>query len=246
MVMLKEEIRNAQGERLDYAFHAGDHPSSRIVVLGHGVTGNKDRPLLLALTQSLNAAGLSVLGFSFSGNGDSEGRFVDSCISKEVEDLGCVLDALGATSVTYIGHSMGAAVGVLRAATDRRIDQLISLAGMVDTAAFALREFGDVTPDEGLMWDKPECPLSSTYMNDLAGIGTVLPQAETLSIPWLLLHGTADDVVPLEDSLRAQAVAGEKVTLATLPGADHVFDGEATQIMCQRVIEWLIGQPSSV
>ena len=73
---------------------------------------------------------------------------MDSCITKEVEDLGSVLDVLGRQPITYMGHSMGAAVGVLRAAMDPRIGALVSLAGMVDTAGFASREFGDQIPDQ--------------------------------------------------------------------------------------------------
>jgi pimeloyl-ACP methyl ester carboxylesterase len=85
---------------------------------------------------------------------------VDSNISKEVEDLGAVLDKLSSSKIGYIGHSMGGAVGVLRAALDPRINFLVSLAGMVHTKAFAEREFGTVTPGQGFMWDDSNCPLS--------------------------------------------------------------------------------------
>ena len=93
--------------------------------------------------------GIRALRFSFSGNGASEGRFIDSTISKEVDDLCVVLDRLKDYAICYVGHSMGGAVGVLRASEDSRIQLLVSLAGMVHTKAFAQREFGDVTPDEG-------------------------------------------------------------------------------------------------
>ena len=171
------EIRNRHGEQLDYTFHEGEEGSKNIVVIGHGVTGNKDRPFVVALGEGLAAAGIPALRFSFSGNGTSEGNFTDSTISKEVEDLGAVLDHLKGYAVCYVGHSMGGAVGVLRASEDDRIQLLISLAGMVHTKAFAQREFGDVTPDEGFMWDEPDCPLSQAYMDDLTQINTVVDLA---------------------------------------------------------------------
>ena len=94
-----------------------------IVVLGHGVTGNKDRPFIVALAEGLAAAGIPALRFSFSGNGASEGRFTDSTISKEVDDLDAVLDAFErAIRSAMWGHSMGGAVGVLRASGDSRIE----------------------------------------------------------------------------------------------------------------------------
>ena len=182
------EIRNAQGERLDYTLHEGR--GDGLVVIGHGVTGNKDRPFLAALAEGLSAAGLHALRFSFAGNGGSEGRFAECTISREVDDLGSVLDAAGARPLCYVGHSMGAAVGVLRAAADRRIDWLVSLAGMVHTRAFAEREFGDVTPDEGCMWDEPGCPLSGEYMRDMAAIDSVADEGAAVDVSWLLVHGT--------------------------------------------------------
>ncbi|MEP7153490.1 MAG: alpha/beta hydrolase, partial [Nitrospira sp.] len=79
-------IRNMEGEKIDYTFHRGDEGRKVIVVLGHGVTGNKDRPFIVALAEALSHDGIPTLRMSFSGNGDSEGRFEDSTISKEVED----------------------------------------------------------------------------------------------------------------------------------------------------------------
>ena len=233
------EIKNRHGEQLDYAFHEGEKGSKNIVVLGHGVTGNKDRPFVVALGEGLAAANISALRFSFSGNGTSEGKFTDSTISKEVDDLGAVLDHLKEYTVCYVGHSMGGAVGVLRASEDKRIQLLISLAGMVHTKAFAQREFGDVTPDEGFMWDEPDCPLSQAYMDDLTQINTVVDLSPQITIPWLLVHGNEDDIVPIEDSHDILAKANSQTQLITLEGANHVFSDEYTPVMVEKVIAWI-------
>jgi len=233
-------IRNPLGEKLDYTFHpgTGDH----IVVLGHGVTGNKDRPFVVALAEGLAKAGIPALRFSFAGNGASEGRFVDANISKEVGDLGAVLEALAGKAIAYVGHSMGGAVGVLRASQDSRIRFLISLAGMVHTADFARREFGMVKPGEGFMWDNEDCPLSQAYMDDLGKIGSVVDRAPLIRVPWLLIHGSEDDVVPLQDSRDIYARANDPKELFEIPGASHVFAGEATLPMVEKVVGWVKGQ----
>ena len=233
------EIKNRYGEQLDYTLHKGEKGSKNIVVLGHGVTGNKDRPFVVALGEGLAAAGIPALRFSFSGNGESEGKFTDSTISKEVEDLGAVLDHLKEYTVCYVGHSMGGAVGVLRASKDNRIRLLVSLAGMVHTKAFAQREFGDVTPDEGFMWDEPDCPLSQVYMDDLTQIYTVVDLSPKITVPWLLVHGDEDDVVPIEDSHDILAKANNRAQLVTIEGANHVFSDEYTPVMVEKVIAWI-------
>ena len=239
------EIRNRHGEKLDYTFHEGETETKNIVVLGHGVTGNKDRPFVVALGEGLAAAGIPALRFSFSGNGESGGKFTDSTISKEVEDLGAVLDHLEEYAVCYVGHSMGGAVGVLRASEDERIQRLVSLAGMVHTKAFAQREFGDVTPDEGFMWDEPDCPLSQAYMDDLAQINTVVDLAAQITVPWLLVHGDEDDVVPIGDSHDILAKASSQAQLVTIEGANHVFSDEYTSVMVEKVIAWIKTQLAS-
>ena len=232
-------IRNSSGEALDYTFHSGTEGSRHIAVLGHGVTGNKDRPFVIALAEGLAAAGIHALRFSFAGNGASEGRFADATISKEVGDLGAVLSALDGYSICYIGHSMGGAVGVL--SRDERIRLLVSLAGMVHTRAFAEREFGDVVPDEGCMWDEPDCPLSRAYMDDMAQIDTVVECGTEIAMPWLLVHGSEDDVVPIADSHDILARASGNAELVVIDGADHVF-GEHAQVMVEKVVGWVQGQ----
>jgi pimeloyl-ACP methyl ester carboxylesterase len=233
--MGNSQISNAKGERLDIAFHGGTKIGA-LVVLGHGVTGNKDRPLLVALAEGLAAKGWPCLRVSFSGNGDSEGKFGESTISKEIEDLGAVLATVPQEKrIAYIGHSMGAAVGVLTSVRRMDIQALVSLAGMTYTGDFVRREFGDVEPGKGMMWDDEDCPLSEAYVEDLKSIGDTLETASRVSQPWLLIHGSADDVVPLKDSRDAFEAAICTKELLEIPGAGHVFSEETYPVIVEAV-----------
>lgn len=236
-------IRNRHDERIDAAWHVATESGvpQTVAVIGHGVTSHKDRPWQEALGDALAAHGIDAVRISFAGNGGSGGRFVDATPSKEAEDLGAVLDALqswGATHFLYAGHSMGGAVGVIRASTDRRIERLISLAGMFHVEAFMARTFGHLVPGEGLMLDKPGCVWNQTLADDARRLGSLHAQAAAIEVPWLLVHGDADELVPLQDSIDAQAAAGGRPELVTLPGIDHRFTG-AVPAMCDTVIAWL-------
>ncbi|HEX7086734.1 MAG TPA: alpha/beta fold hydrolase [Vicinamibacterales bacterium] len=240
-----DTIRNAHGERLDTAFtpagRSSAFPPEAAVVIAHGVTSNKDRPYLIALADGLARAGVAALRISYTGNGASEGAFEDATPTKEAADLGAVLDALrsaGVRRIGYAGHSMGGAVGVLRAAEDDRIGCLVSLAGMVHVHAFMQRCFGHLAYGEP-MSGRPECPWSRTLEEDARRLGSVLPQAARIGIPWLLVHGDADDLVPLQDSLDARAAAGGRPELVTLPGVDHRFTG-AIDAMVEAVVPWIV------
>lgn len=235
------EIRNRSGESLDYTFHPGSRADA-LVILGHGVTGNKDRPHLVALADGLAALGWPCLRISFSGNGASEGRFGDCSITKEIGDLQAVLDVVSNNvNVAYAGHSMGGAVGVLTAARDIRIRALVSLAGMTRTAAFVEREFSGVTPDAGFMWEDENFPLSSTFVDDLKLIDNTLDAAEAVSQSWLLIHGDADDLVPVQDGLDAFAAATCEKQWLEISGAGHSFDESSYPQLVEAVDEWLRG-----
>lgn len=238
-----DRIVNAHGEQLDFAFHPGAAGARRVVVIGHGLTGHKDRPFLLALAEGLAGAGIPVLRVSWSGNGGSEGRFVDSNITKEVADLGAVIDAVTGAGyeVTYAGHSMGGAVGVLRASIDARITRLISLAGMVHTRAFAEYHFGSLVPGRDLMWGKPGCLLTPAFLDDLRRIDTLVDRGGKISVPWLLVHGNADVVVPLGHSRDIVARAAGPGQLVELNACDHIWEPGFAPRMVETVVNWCRG-----
>jgi len=154
------------------------------------------------------------------------------------------VQAAGFARIGFAGHSMGGAVGVIRTTTDSRIDFLISLAGMVHTAKFTKVEFGDQIPDQGFMWDEQNCPLSSAYVDDLTRIDSVLSLGSQIQIPWLLVHGTEDDVVPIAESRELYAQSPDPAPpanreLVEISGSNHVFADDGLQPMIHAVTNWL-------
>jgi pimeloyl-ACP methyl ester carboxylesterase len=237
--MTGTEIRNRDGESIDYSFHPGSR-ADVLVILAHGLTGDKDRPLLVALADGLSEIGWPCLRISYTGNGAYEGRFEDSCLTKNVADLQAVLDMVpDDASAVYAGHSMGGAAGVLAAARDIRICGLVSLAGMTHTADFVRREFGDVTPDEGCMWEEKEFPLSRKFVDDLTHIGDTLSAAEAVTQPWLFIHGDADDLVPVQDGRDAYEAATCEKEWFEIPGGGHSFDETDYPRIVSAMDRWL-------
>lgn len=236
-------LSNRRGQRIDATFHPAPN-TGYLALIGHGVTGNKDRPLIKGVAEELSDRGIPTLRFSFAGNGKSDGRFQDATITTETEDLLDLLDQLATPDkhIIYIGHSMGAAVGTLVAAQEpHRIQTLVSLAGMVNTRDFFQREFGDQTPDEGYMWGEPNCPLSQTAMDDALQIGDVLDAARSITQPWLLIHGTEDDVVPIQDSRQALEANPNDTRrkLVEIPGVSHMFSEATYPQIAHEIASWL-------
>jgi pimeloyl-ACP methyl ester carboxylesterase len=239
---LPDEFRNRAGERIDHVFHPANDGANHdtLVIIAHGLTGNLARPQLAALANGLAARGWPCLRITYPGNGKSEGDFRDCTITKEIADLTSIIDSLPiGTRVVYCGHSMGGAVGSLTAARDPRIQVLVSLAGMVHTAAFYEREFGALAPGKDCLWDEPEFPLSPAFADDLRGIGNVLESAARVHAPWLFLHGTEDDLVPVQDSRDAFAAAAGPKKLVEIPGAGHSFDDASYPVLVEETDAWL-------
>lgn len=229
---------NTRGQRLAATWIDVPTSSEAIVVVGHGLTSDRTRPWSVALSDALADRGLPSVRLAFAGNGHSDGAFEDSCVSSQVDDLGVVLDRLEGRPIVYIGHSMGATVGVLRAASDPRITTLVSLAGLVHTAEFFHRMFGHLNPGD-LLLDKPGKPLAPRLRDELLAVDTVLPAASEITVPWLLVHGTADDVVPVDHSRDVHRAHPDSTELIELDSVDHSFTGPGVARVAQTVGDWL-------
>jgi len=252
------ELRNRNGERLESAFHDGSPAAAgvasspaavrSIAILAHGVTSNMDRPYLVELADALARARIAALRFSFAGNGGSQGRFDEATLTKEVDDAASVVDAVtgaGFTRIAFAGHSMGGAIGLLLAARDERVNALVSLAGMFHVARFFERHFGKLRFGEPML-GKTNCPWSRALAEDAARIGSLHEAAARVRVPWLLVHGDADEMVPLEDAKDAREVNLAKhpkhpsaIEFVELVGVDHRFTG-AISHMVAAVVPWVV------
>jgi pimeloyl-ACP methyl ester carboxylesterase len=128
---------------------------------------------------------------------------------------------------------------VLTASSGLDIQALVSIAGMTHTADFVVREFGDVEPGKGFMWEEESCPLSQGFVEDLKSIDTTLAAAAKVMQPWLLIHGTEDDVVPMKDSHDAFAAARCRKELVQVPGTGHVFGEASYDRVIEAIDRWL-------
>ena len=91
------------------------------------------------------------------------------------------------------------------------------------------------------MWDEPDCPLSQAAVDDARSIGSTLTAASKIAQPWLFIHGTADDVVPLSDSkdARAAATAAARTKLIEMPGQGHMFSEPAYAAIADAIAAWI-------
>jgi putative phosphoribosyl transferase len=203
-------FKNAHGRRLSGLLvlppSGGPHP---VAVFAHGWGSGKGSPRNRAVAEALLAAGFAALLFDFTGHGESEGSPDESTLGQQVEDLGAALDAVetfddvDAGRIGVVGASSGAAVAIMRAATDARVRALVLRSPNPEGAEWAIPRVTAPTllvvgeHDEPIRILNEElavrfggrCQMAVVPKGDhLFGDPWALDRAATLTVGWLRDH----------------------------------------------------------
>lgn len=221
-----------------------------LVVVLHGFTSQKDRPLLIAISDELAARGIASLRFDFNGHGESEGRFQDMTVPNEIVDAKKAIEYAktlpGVTEVALAGHSQG---GVVASMTAGDLKGEISALALLAPAA-VLRDDAIRGNTMGALYDPLDPPeyviLKEKFRLGRDYIKTAfdLPIYETAagySGPACIIHGNADRVVPYTYGERyAHLYTNSEYHL--MAGVDHSFTGvekEAATLTADFFAKWL-------
>lgn len=251
MISVETDINfaNHLGERLFGTHHRPDAPSEYGIVLGHCFTCTRHTGILREAGARLAAAGFHVLRFDFSGNGQSEGVFIETSYTKYIAEMETAANFLRADGVKWLGfagHSMGAAVSVLAGARVSEIQAVCAIAGrltgMDPSRIFSQdqkRQFEETGRLEFVSRGR-QLELDSRFLNDM--LSHDMPAAvASLRIPLLIVHGTQDDIVPSDQAEKAHSTNPDHSELVIIPGADHFFSqAEHLDFASQKITEWFL------
>jgi dienelactone hydrolase len=222
-----------------------EHPRPAVVVV-HGFKGFKDWGHWPWLGERLARAGLSAVTLNLSGSGvDDSGefafpeRFGHNTFSAELHDIGRVVETLAGgglgvappTSIGLLGHSRGGGAAVLYTAGAPRVGALVTWAAVStvqrwpEATRAAWRRSG-VNPIENAR-TRQVLPLYTDVLDDIERNAAVLDieaAAGRIEVPWLIVHGTADEAVPVaEGRLLAASAAPDTTKFVAIEGAGHTF-----------------------
>jgi len=235
------EVRGADGLPMRGNVHSGARLNERrpTVVICHGFKGFKDWGFFPVLADRLARAGFTAVRFNFSGAGVSDGdefdepeRFAHNTMSGALSDLATVIDWAGADQVGLVGHSRGGGLATLQAARDRRVAALVTWAAIASAQRWDEKTLSSwraagvldvVNQRTGQV-----LPLHVDVLDDLERHADALDinrAAATISVPWLVVHGTDDETVPVAEGRRLAAL-GDPVNnreLLLVEKAGHTF-----------------------
>lgn len=207
--------------------------SRPFLIVCHGFTGSKEgggRALEMA-EQFSSSLAINCLLFDFCGNGESEGKFQEITLSRQIQDLqGAIAYCRnqGAEKILTMGRSFGAATALAHAATSGGVAGVCLWACPADPHALFQSFIGPGQKNAQtklltLKDNSGQIQIHRDFFTDLKKYN-LLALVKTISPnPLLLLHGLDDDLVSPKDSERLYDQANEPKKLHLLPGTDHRF-----------------------
>jgi len=199
-------------------------PDRPVVLVTHGFNANKENFLLPAVM--LHQEGYEVVLFDFRAHGNSDGQTTTFGL-REAADVKAVHDWIRATfpgrPVYALGYSMGGSAVVHAAARDGLFDKIAldSTFASLEDVAFAtlLHPFGPLGSPIwalGRLWGSVWTGVDLARHFPAERIGALT------SRPLLLIHGTADRLIPSAQTVQLYEWAGRRAELWLVPGAGHV------------------------
>lgn len=214
------------------------------VVLAHCFTCSKSLKVTRHLATGIEDGGYAVLRFDFTGLGESEGEFAATTVTTNVSDVEAAaryMAARGYGACAMVGHSLGGAATLLAAGNVPEARAVVAVAAPF-TPEHVRHLFAERDVEQALAAGRATVKIagrafqiSADFFRDLERHGSPERIAD-LDRPLLVVHGTADTIVGIDEGERIFDAARQPRWFAAIPGADHLFVQERHAQQAARAI----------
>jgi len=230
---MKRITFEVEGKKLVGFLHRPENKNNSGVVMIHGFKGDKNEYGRFEKSAEVFCKdGFTVLRFDCRGTRDSDGEFRDMTIQSEVKDLVAAIDVMkkeNVENVGIMGISLGGEIALL-SSLQRDVKALVLWAPVTTSekwkTTFSEEQMNDLkTKGETIIYGKKSGEpwtigkeLLDSFMNT-----KVEDELSKIKAATLILHGTKDVNVSLEDSKKAIEKLNEPKELKIIEGEDHYF-----------------------
>lgn len=198
-----------------------------VIILCHGFTTSKEGSTYIQLEQILNKQQIATFRFDFFGHGESEGSFEDITISQAVDDIQNAIKYLktkGFSQLGLVGASFGGMSSIMAASKQNDLFVLVLKSPVsdyleVETKRKTKEEMEDWKTKGWILHKNRK--LKYTFVEDFLN-NKAYEVAKNIKVPTLIIHGDADETVPIEQSTRL-ANGIQNCKLEIIVGADHKY-----------------------
>ncbi len=220
-------FEGAQGDTIVGLLDLPDGAPRAFGVFAHCFTCSKNVRVVPEVSRQLNAEGLALLRFDFTGLGQSEGAFERTTFGTNTRDLiaaATYLEHHHTAPAFLVGHSLGGAAVLSVAAELPSVKCLATIAAPAEVAHLR-RLFAGVDFDAGptaqvAVGGRPFL-IGREFIEDLER-HDVLAQTRRLAKPLLVFHAPGDQVVGIDHAERIFHAARHPKSFVSLGGADHL------------------------
>ena len=218
------------------------------VIVCHGFKGFAHWAFFPYIARTLAENGLTAITFDFSGSGIGRDResfteaeaFESNTLSRDVDDIENLVEyarrkKLISGKFGLFGHSRGGGIAILSAAAaDSDVGSLVTWAAISyptrwskeDVATWRRRGYAEITNSRtGQIMRLGTDMLDDVEMHGQTKLN-IEAAAAKIKVPWLIVHGTADETVPSSEAERLHALSPGVSTLRLIKGANHGFDAK--------------------
>lgn len=214
----------------------------KVIIAVHGFGGDKNSTVIVALANELNKYNIGLVCFDFPGHGQSEVDGNYFTVENSINDLNEVEKYVKEKYKLPIGifaTSYGAYITLLNIGKNKKeYSDVILRCPAIDMFNIFRKNILNISEDD--FKQKGYCELGYErkiniiykYFEELEK-NNVKEIIKEVNIPIVIIHGTEDDMAPIEDSIEFERKFKENVILEKVYGADHRFkkEGELEKII---------------
>jgi len=233
------------GRKLAYRLSEGTLPG--VLFLG-GFRSDMNGAKALSIEAYYRETGRRCVCFDYSGHGQSSGKFIEGTIGAWKRDVIDILDHVATGANILVGSSLGAWLMLL--ATPERYEQVFGMVGIASapdfTEALIWSQFTATQKKElvqrGIVYI-PACEGEAPFPITRALIEEgrnhlVLERDMALSFPVRLIHGTKDQDVPWQMSMKLmERIKSPNISLELVKDGDHRLSYPAHLALIVRTVE---------
>jgi pimeloyl-ACP methyl ester carboxylesterase len=218
-------LEGGEVPRLAYRKREGRGPT---LVFLPGYASDMEATKALALDAFAAERGIPMLRFDYSGTGSSEGEFYEGTLERWTDEATLVLDRLTSGPAVLVGSSMGGWIALhLALGRAERVAALVGIAAAPDFTEWGYSEEqkAELRRDGRLEQPNPYGPEPQLTTLAFWRSGQKLRLLESeiaILCPVRLIHGDADDEVPLDIAFRLKdRLRSGDVQVTVIKGGGH-------------------------
>jgi len=198
------------------------------VITSHGYKSHRDSDKYFQIGHRVPLEGIAVYRFDHRGalNGESDGEFEDTTLSRRIEDVTAAIDAVASvpqidsSRLGLLGSSLGG-MDTLLAKSDRVKARVVMATPFTfpppsDEMKLAFREKGYFEYSDGTR-------IRKEFYEDVQRYN-LQEEVKQIKCPILIIHGYLDELVPHHHAgVLYRSIGSEIKDLKMIEGADHSF-----------------------